>query len=224
MVNEKTKRKMFGCQVVLRRCTKMFSDPVFRTRVDHSCENPPSPEPYNASNQWRMLVILFSCFLWWEVLETHRNSRCGYRYVSAGRRPIKEWGSSFIWKLEINTSCGLSVERLWWSFDRALIQFTLSQSALTGKQHWARNLSLTKYYPSRKRRRSNYKALIVQAENISIIFELSCRCYCYTEAQRDPKCTVEWLKSSNSTEEALCYKPESRGFDSRWGHWIFQLI
>jgi hypothetical protein len=23
--------------------------------------------------------------------------------------------------------------------------------------------------------------------------------------------------------EALCYKPEGRGFDSRWGHWIFQL-
>jgi hypothetical protein len=22
---------------------------------------------------------------------------------------------------------------------------------------------------------------------------------------------------------ALCYKPESRGFDSRWGHWSFQL-
>jgi hypothetical protein len=24
--------------------------------------------------------------------------------------------------------------------------------------------------------------------------------------------------------EALCYKSEGRGFDSRWGHWIFQLI
>jgi hypothetical protein len=23
--------------------------------------------------------------------------------------------------------------------------------------------------------------------------------------------------------EALCYKPEGRGFDSRSGHWIFQL-
>jgi hypothetical protein len=23
--------------------------------------------------------------------------------------------------------------------------------------------------------------------------------------------------------EALCYKPEYRGFDSRWGHWTFQL-
>jgi hypothetical protein len=23
--------------------------------------------------------------------------------------------------------------------------------------------------------------------------------------------------------EALCYKPEGRGFDSGWGHWIFQL-
>jgi hypothetical protein len=23
--------------------------------------------------------------------------------------------------------------------------------------------------------------------------------------------------------EALCYKPEGRGFDSRWGHWAFQL-
>jgi hypothetical protein len=23
--------------------------------------------------------------------------------------------------------------------------------------------------------------------------------------------------------EALCYKPEGRGFDSRLGHWIFQL-
>jgi hypothetical protein len=23
--------------------------------------------------------------------------------------------------------------------------------------------------------------------------------------------------------EALCYKPESRGFDFRWGHWIFQF-
>jgi hypothetical protein len=22
---------------------------------------------------------------------------------------------------------------------------------------------------------------------------------------------------------ALCYKPEGRGFESRWGHWIFQL-
>jgi hypothetical protein len=24
--------------------------------------------------------------------------------------------------------------------------------------------------------------------------------------------------------EALCYKPEGRGFESRWGHWIFQAI
>jgi hypothetical protein len=23
--------------------------------------------------------------------------------------------------------------------------------------------------------------------------------------------------------EALCYKPEGRGFDSRLGHWIFQF-
>jgi len=23
--------------------------------------------------------------------------------------------------------------------------------------------------------------------------------------------------------EALCYKPEGRGFDSRWCHWIFSL-
>jgi hypothetical protein len=23
--------------------------------------------------------------------------------------------------------------------------------------------------------------------------------------------------------EALCYKPEDRGFDSWWGHWIFKL-
>jgi hypothetical protein len=23
--------------------------------------------------------------------------------------------------------------------------------------------------------------------------------------------------------ELLCYKPEGRGFDSRWGHWIFQF-
>jgi len=23
--------------------------------------------------------------------------------------------------------------------------------------------------------------------------------------------------------EALCYKPEGRGFDSRWRHWIFSL-
>jgi hypothetical protein len=23
--------------------------------------------------------------------------------------------------------------------------------------------------------------------------------------------------------EALCYKPGGWGFDSRWGHWIFQL-
>jgi hypothetical protein len=23
--------------------------------------------------------------------------------------------------------------------------------------------------------------------------------------------------------EVLCYKPEGHGFDSRWGHWIFQL-
>jgi hypothetical protein len=23
--------------------------------------------------------------------------------------------------------------------------------------------------------------------------------------------------------EALCYKPESRGFESRWSHWLFQL-
>jgi hypothetical protein len=29
---------------------------------------------------------------------------------------------------------------------------------------------------------------------------------------------VVWLM------EALCYKPEVPGFDSRWGHWIFQLI
>jgi hypothetical protein len=26
-----------------------------------------------------------------------------------------------------------------------------------------------------------------------------------------------------SVVEALCYKPEGRGFDSRSGHWIFQL-
>jgi len=23
--------------------------------------------------------------------------------------------------------------------------------------------------------------------------------------------------------EALCYKPEGRGFDSRWGHWDFSM-
>jgi hypothetical protein len=23
--------------------------------------------------------------------------------------------------------------------------------------------------------------------------------------------------------ESLCYKPEGRGFDSRWGHWNFPL-
>jgi hypothetical protein len=28
---------------------------------------------------------------------------------------------------------------------------------------------------------------------------------------------VAWL------DEALCYKPEGSGFDSRWSHWIFQL-
>jgi hypothetical protein len=26
-----------------------------------------------------------------------------------------------------------------------------------------------------------------------------------------------------SVVEALRYKPEGRGFESRWGHWIFQL-
>jgi hypothetical protein len=28
---------------------------------------------------------------------------------------------------------------------------------------------------------------------------------------------------SSPPPEALCYKPEGRGFDTRWGHWIFQL-
>jgi hypothetical protein len=32
------------------------------------------------------------------------------------------------------------------------------------------------------------------------------------------------MKGVRGTEvEALCYKPEGRGFDSWWGHWIFQL-
>jgi hypothetical protein len=29
--------------------------------------------------------------------------------------------------------------------------------------------------------------------------------------------------SKGHAVEALCYKPEGRGFDSRWGNWIFQL-
>jgi hypothetical protein len=32
-----------------------------------------------------------------------------------------------------------------------------------------------------------------------------------------------WGHTATQLVEALCYKPEGRGFDSRWGHWIFQL-
>jgi hypothetical protein len=30
-------------------------------------------------------------------------------------------------------------------------------------------------------------------------------------------------EETRSSEDGLCYKPEGRGFDSRWGHWIIQL-
>jgi hypothetical protein len=34
---------------------------------------------------------------------------------------------------------------------------------------------------------------------------------------------LSWWGGRGSTVEALCYKPEGCGFDSRWGTWIFQL-
>jgi hypothetical protein len=35
---------------------------------------------------------------------------------------------------------------------------------------------------------------------------------------------MEWLGVRGSAVvKALCYKPEGRGFNSRWGHWIFSI-
>jgi hypothetical protein len=42
----------------------------------------------------------------------------------------------------------------------------------------------------------------------------------YSPLNTQLKHTGSWLGASGSV---LCYKPEGRGFDSRWGHWIFQL-
>jgi hypothetical protein len=44
------------------------------------------------------------------------------------------------------------------------------------------------------------------------------RCELYTEFAAPMH-----SESSYPMDGALCYKPEGRGFDSRWGHWIFQL-
>ena len=38
-----------------------------------------------------------------------------------------------------------------------------------------------------------------------------------------PKYWVQWGHAVAQLVEALCYKPEGRGFDSRWCHWIFSL-
>jgi hypothetical protein len=40
--------------------------------------------------------------------------------------------------------------------------------------------------------------------------------------ERDAHLEKLWSKQTVNVE-ALCYKPEGRGYDSRWGHWIFQL-
>jgi hypothetical protein len=36
-------------------------------------------------------------------------------------------------------------------------------------------------------------------------------------------CSYTWGHAVAYLDEALCNKPEGRGFDSRWSHWIFQL-
>jgi hypothetical protein len=49
--------------------------------------------------------------------------------------------------------------------------------------------------------------------------------YWATAPCRRSQCQLLLGGESTVTElvEALCYKPEGRRFDSRWGHWIFNL-
>jgi len=34
----------------------------------------------------------------------------------------------------------------------------------------------------------------------------------------------KWGHTGEQFVEALCYKPEGHGFDSRWWHWNFSLM
>jgi hypothetical protein len=38
-----------------------------------------------------------------------------------------------------------------------------------------------------------------------------------------PRVFINWGHAVAQFVEALRYKPEGRGFDSRWCHWIFSL-
>jgi hypothetical protein len=50
---------------------------------------------------------------------------------------------------------------------------------------------------------------------------LHCCCYYYYHHHHHHH--HHWGHAVAELVEALCYKSEGRGFDCRWGHWIFQF-
>jgi hypothetical protein len=122
-----------------------------------------------------------------------------------------KFGHPFCIRKIFSTINAWRIERTGWSSSNCLVLYlrgTRFESGLGYRLSWLRLIEVFSQSLLQER------AWILPEQGHCRFVPVPLKYTCHPTSRGARGCAVGW---------ALCYKPEGRGFESRWGHWILQL-